>query len=58
MKDKRCKCSMSISMVGDGCRYCQPQEHIDTLSHIIGGLEEENKELEEELAGIQAKEGY
>ena len=20
-----CKCSMSISMLGDGCRHCQPQ---------------------------------
>jgi hypothetical protein len=43
MKDKRCKCSMSISLVGDGCRYCQPQEHIDTLSYIIEGLEEETE---------------
>jgi len=22
---------MSISMLGDGCRYCQPQEYIDRL---------------------------
>jgi len=30
-KDKRCECSMSISVLGDGCRYCQPQEYIDRL---------------------------
>ena len=30
-KDNRCECSMSISVLGDGCRYCQPQEYIDRL---------------------------
>jgi hypothetical protein len=27
----QCKCSMSISVLGDGCRYCQPQEYIDRI---------------------------
>jgi hypothetical protein len=27
----KCKCSMSISVLGDGCRHCQPQEYIDRL---------------------------
>lgn len=27
----KCKCSMSISVLGDGCRYCQPQEYIDRI---------------------------
>jgi tellurite resistance protein len=30
----QCKCSMSISALGDGCRYCQPQEFIDRLAAI------------------------
>lgn len=31
----QCKCSMSISVLGDGCRYCQPQEYIDRLSEML-----------------------
>jgi hypothetical protein len=27
----KCQCSFSIRMLGDGCRYCQPQEYIDRL---------------------------
>ena len=27
----KCKCSMAISLTGDGCRHCQPQEYIDRL---------------------------
>ncbi len=30
-----CKCSMSISVLGDGCRYCQPQDHIDRLADAL-----------------------
>jgi len=30
MSDK-CQCSFSIRILGDGCRYCQPQEYIDRL---------------------------
>lgn len=41
MSDSRCKCTMAISMVGDGCRYCQPQEHIDRLGDIISDMESE-----------------
>lgn len=37
--DDRCKCTMAISMVGDGCRYCQPQEYIDRLLEQIEDLE-------------------
>ena len=45
-----CKCSMSISVLGDGCRYCQPQTYIDKLSEII---EDERSEHESELAELQ-----
>lgn len=30
-----CKCSLSISLVGDRCRYCQPQEYIDRLEECL-----------------------
>jgi hypothetical protein len=42
MSDK-CKCSMSVRVLGDGCRYCQPQGYIDRLHEQI---EEEREELE------------
>lgn len=42
--DNRCKCSMSISMLGDGCRYCQPQEYIDRLHEQLEDYENESQE--------------
>lgn len=42
MSDPRCKCTMSISMTGDGCRYCQPQEHIERMGEW---LDEERDEI-------------
>jgi len=27
----KCKCTFAIRMLGDGCRYCQPQEYIDRM---------------------------
>ena len=41
MEDKRCKCSFRIKMLGDGCRYCQPQEHIDRISSDLEARDEE-----------------
>ena len=41
--DKRCTCSMAISFLGEGCRYCQPQEHITNLEQW---LDAERSELE------------
>jgi hypothetical protein len=54
MKDKRCKCSMSISMLGDGCRYCQPQEYIETLQHLVDDLDEEFSTVCEIMKSIKA----
>jgi hypothetical protein len=31
MSESKCECSMAIAVLGDGCRYCQPQEYIDRL---------------------------
>lgn len=33
-----CKCDLRTKLVGDGCRYCNPQEYIDNL---IESLEEQ-----------------
>ncbi len=30
-----CKCDLRTKLVGDGCRYCNPQEYIDKLIEII-----------------------
>lgn len=42
-----CKCNFAIKILGDGCRYCQPQEYIDRL---IFNFESEIEELIDELA--------
>lgn len=31
----KCECTMSISVLGDGCRYCQPQDQIDRLADAL-----------------------
>ncbi len=49
-----CRCSMSISMLGDGCRYCQPQEYIDRLSEM---LDEERDRLSDAQAIIDGLRG-
>lgn len=41
----KCKCSLAISLVGDGCRYCQPQEYIDNLSTWLEEERAENTNL-------------
>lgn len=46
----QCKCDLRIRLVGDGCRYCQPQTYI---AHLEMALEEARQELE--AAEIGAK---
>ena len=43
--DSRCKCSMSISVLGEGCRYCQPQTYIDHLDDTIKENEMDSRGL-------------
>jgi hypothetical protein len=31
----KCDCSMAIAVLGDGCRYCQPQEYINRLEEWL-----------------------
>ena len=49
-----CKCSMSISMLGDGCRHCQPQEYIDRIGEM---LDEDRLELSDAQAIIDGLRG-
>lgn len=40
-----CKCSLAISLTGDGCRYCQPQTYIDSLGDIADDERQEKADL-------------
>ena len=42
-----CKCSLSIRVLGDGCRYCQPQTYIDFLKRTVTDLEQELEDKED-----------
>lgn len=37
----KCPCTFAQRLVGDGCRYCNPQEYIDRLHERIKELEKE-----------------
>lgn len=50
----KCKCTMSISVLGDGCRYCQPQEYIDRLHESIIEERAEFSKEREQLLGKMA----
>jgi hypothetical protein len=47
-----CKCSMSISMLGDGCRHCQPQEYIDRLIEMLDEERDQQAQRIGELEGL------
>lgn len=49
-----CKCSLAISLVGDGCRYCQPQEYIDRLEEYLNEEREEIARLNHQHANDEA----
>lgn len=46
----KCKCTLSISVLGDGCRYCQPQGYIDHLQESAILDRTALAEVEQELA--------
>jgi len=37
-QEHKCQCDFRIRMLGDGCRYCQPQEYIDRLHDTMDGM--------------------
>ena len=50
--DSRCNCSFSVSIVGDGCRYCQPQTLISRLlddTEELSGLEDKIAAIKDEV---------
>ena len=49
MNDKRCACPISISVLGDGCRYCQPQGYIDRQHSLFADEVAEHTEWLESL---------
>jgi hypothetical protein len=46
---------MVISVLGDGCRYCQPQEYIDRLHDNFDELNAELKIESDELQELKQK---
>jgi len=42
-----CKCTMSIRVLGDGCRHCQPQGYIDRL-------QDQSKDHADRIEAIEA----
>jgi len=53
---KKCECSLSISLTGDGCRYCQPQDYIDKISEWLEDTRKENEQLQAERDALKARE--
>ena len=41
----KCNCSITTSVLGDGCEICNPEYYIDMLKDEVKDLEEANKEL-------------
>lgn len=54
-KVDKCKCTMAISMLGEGCRYCQPQNYIDILHDSLADLREEVIEIEADRDALRAE---
>ena len=46
-----CKCSLIIRVLGDGCKYCQPQTYIDFLEKAVTDLEQELEDKEQDKNG-------
>ena len=46
-----CNCTMAQRLVGDGCRYCQPDTYIDILSDELADLRAYKERTE---AGLRA----
>jgi hypothetical protein len=49
MSASKCECSMAIAVLGDGCRYCQPQEYINQLEEWLDEERARVAELESAL---------
>lgn len=49
-----CKCDLRTRAVGDGCRYCNPQEYIDKLHEQDADYKSEIANLEQQLRNMAA----
>lgn len=52
MSDTHCNCTMTQRLVGDGCRYCQPDTYIGILSDELADLRAYKERTE---AGLQLR---
>ena len=50
MSNDKCKCTLSQSMLGDGCKACQPRTYTGHLEDALQSAECEIAQLETELA--------
>jgi hypothetical protein len=48
----KCNCTMSISVLGDGCQFCQPQTHIDLMQENYAELLSVRDDLLAALKGV------
>ena len=37
-QEHKCQCDFRIRILGDGCRYCKPQEYIKRLHDTMDGM--------------------
>lgn len=53
-QEHKCQCDFRIRMLGDGCRYCQPQEYIDRLHDTMNGMIHTDcfELTDEEISGV------
>lgn len=52
MSKSKCSCTMAISMLGDGCEHCQPENTIMYLRERIEELELHNAMMLERLSAL------
>ena len=50
-----CQCSLTISLLGDGCRYCQPQLTLDKYIEQAGDLIAANEALGRQVIALKAE---
>jgi phage-related minor tail protein len=53
----KCKCSLHKALVGDGCRYCNPDLYFALLEERIRDDEAEIAALEKKLAEVTEQKG-